>query len=277
MPGFFPPALHARIKRVHSFEELISTPFADGVNALCWARELPGDFAAVAARIAMAAAGGQGADSGDSGDRKNVVEDGVEEEDDGEGEDSGGILGLDAEFLESLELDAGGKTAVGVMLEDFRRLRELGLQPELNAIRAYPRDTAAELGEGGVRTDVYSWHADSATTEADTWLCTYFGACSEGLANEEARRVVDFPERRAALLREFGGEDAVEGEEFREFLNENCYDLHYLALPGASPIVFGVGNMWRIAVEYPGCPVPPCVHRAPETEPGDPPRLLLIS
>lgn len=184
---------------------------------------------------------------------------------------------MDAEFLESLDLDAGGKMAVRVMLEDFRRLKEHGLQPELNAIRAYPRDTEAESGEGGVRTDVYSWHADSATTEAETWLCTYFGACSEGLANEEARRMVDFPERRAALLREFGGEDAVDGDEFREYLIENCYDLHYLALPGAAPYAFGVGNMWRIAVEYPGCPVSPCVHRAPETGPGEAPRLLLIS
>jgi hypothetical protein len=30
-------------------------------------------------------------------------------------------------------------------------------------------------------------------------------------------------------------------------------------------------------VEYDGSPVPPCIHRAPDTRPGDPPRLLLIS
>ena len=36
-------------------------------------------------------------------------------------------------------------------------------------------------------------------------------------------------------------------------------------------------HLWRIAVDYPGSPVPPCVHRAPETRPGRPPRLLLIS
>jgi hypothetical protein len=85
---------------------------------------------------------------------------------------------------------------------------------------------------------------------------------------------VDQPETRAALLKEFGGAD---GEEFREFLQENCYDLHYVPKASAQPYGFGLGNLWRIATDYPGSPVPPCVHRAPATRPGDPPRLLLIS
>jgi len=38
---------HPRIRVVGSFEELVSTQFADGVNALCWRRELAGDFAEV--------------------------------------------------------------------------------------------------------------------------------------------------------------------------------------------------------------------------------------
>ncbi len=42
-------------------------------------------------------------------------------------------------------------------------------------------------------------------------------------------------------------------------------------------VSFGLGNLWRIAVDYPGSPVPPCIHRAPITRPGRPPRLLLIS
>ena len=32
-----PPA-YFRIKTVHSFAELVGTPFADGVNMLCWPR-----------------------------------------------------------------------------------------------------------------------------------------------------------------------------------------------------------------------------------------------
>jgi hypothetical protein len=109
---------------------------------------------------------------------------------------------------------------------------------------------------------------------ADTWLCTYVGAPSEGLRHEEAERRVDLPATRAELLRCFGGPD---GDDFREFLSDRCYDLHYAPAPHARPFSFGVGNLWRIAVEYPGSPVPPCIHRAPETIPGHPPRLLLIS
>jgi hypothetical protein len=96
---------------------------------------------------------------------------------------------------------------------------------------------------------------------------------SEGLRNEEARRRVDVPETRAELLKLHGGED---NDAFREFLQENCYDLHYAPVPEARPYLFGVGNLRRIAVDWPGSPVPPCIHRAPETQPGQP-RLLLIS
>jgi hypothetical protein len=125
-----------------------------------------------------------------------------------------------------------------------------------------------------VATDVFSWHVDSAPVEVDTWLCTYHGPSSEALPNEEARRKVDIPETRAELLRMFGGED---DEDFREYLAENCYDLHYAPVAGARPFSFGVGNLWRIATEWPGKIVPPCIHRAPETREGKGPRLLLIS
>jgi hypothetical protein len=91
---------------------------------------------------------------------------------------------------------------------------------------------------------------------------------------DERLSPASIPALRAALRREFGGE---EGAAFAEYLAENCFDLHYVAKPGAQPYSFGLGNLWRIAVAYPGCPVPPCVHRAPETAPGRPARLLLIS
>src|SRR6185295_19345262 len=103
---------------------------------------------------------------------------------------------------------------------DQRLLRDHGLSPILDCIHGYPRDE----DPGAVRTDVYSFHVDSATTDTDTYLCTYHGPASEGLRNDEAQRRVDIPETRAALLKLFGGED---NDDFREFLNENCYDLHY--------------------------------------------------
>ncbi len=110
--------------------------------------------------------------------------------------------------------------------------------------------------------------------EADTYLCTYYGPTSEGLRNEEAQQHVTIPATRGELLRRFGGAD---GADFHEYLKENCFDLHYAAVSGARPFSFGVGNLWRIAIDYPGSPVPPCIHRAPENAAGQPPRLLLIS
>ena len=85
---------------------------------------------------------------------------------------------------------------------------------------------------------------------------------------------MDIPAIRAELLERFGG---IDDDAFREYLKENCYDLHYAPVPSAQPFSFGVGNLWRIATDYPGCPVPPCIHRAPATLRGASPRLLLIS
>ncbi|HYD84486.1 MAG TPA: hypothetical protein VEA63_10545, partial [Opitutus sp.] len=156
-----------------------------------------------------------------------------------------------------------------VLLADLKLLRERELDPVLNCIHGYPRDE----DPGPVRTDVFSFHADSAPVRTDTWLCTYHGAPSEGLPNEAARRRIDIPATRAALLATYGGQD---DEGFYEFLRDGCYDLHYAAMPQSEPYSFGVFNLWRIAVDYPGSPVPPCIHRAPATVAGEP-RLLLIS
>jgi hypothetical protein len=235
MIPFSLPSDYSRIKRVNSFQELVNTPFADGVNALCWERVLPGGFGEVVQRLGA----------------------------------SDGVTPIDEARLRELLVSAAGRAAIEVLLEDQRLLREHGAAPVLNCFLGYPRDEEPEV----VPTDVYSLHADSAPVQADTFLCTYHGAPSEGLRNEEAQRRVDAPETRAELLKLFGGED---GDEFREFLAENCYDLHYAPIPAAQPFSFGVGNLWRIATDWPGSPVPPCIHRAPATIPGQTPRLLLI-
>jgi hypothetical protein len=235
VPFALPPE-YPRVKVVHSFAELVGTPFADGVNALCWARTLPGDFDEVVARLST----------------------------------TDGITTLDDDTLRALPLSVAGRAAVECLIEDQRLLRAAGLAPLLDCIHGYPRDETPDV----VATDVYSFHADSAPVPADTYLCSYTEAASEGLPNEHAIRRVDIAETRAALLARFGGADDAE---FAAYLREHCYDLHYAARTGAQPFSFGLGNLWRIAIEYPGCPVPPCVHRAPETPPDRPPRLLLIS
>lgn len=234
LPASFPSS-HPRLRQVGSFAELVGTPFAGGVNALCWPRTLPGDFNAVLAQI----------------------------------EPGDGLETLDAARLRSLALGAAGRAAVAAMLADLELLEAHGLAPVLNCVHGYPRDEEA----GSVATHVFSFHADRAPVEADTFLCTYAGPGSEGVDNDESFRRSEDPPTRAQLLREFGGRD---DDAFREWLTENCYDLHYGLRPNARPYGFGHFNLWRIAIEWPGCPVPPCVHRAPETKSGER-RLLLIS
>ncbi|MEN9578432.1 MAG: hypothetical protein RJA70_1441 [Pseudomonadota bacterium] len=224
-----------RVRTVRSFEELLSTRFADGVNALRWPRVLDGDFAEVALRQG-------GADA---------------------------IETLDETALRSLSLSLAGQTAVEALLSDLHQLRAHGLDPALNCVNGYLRDA----GPNALRTDVYSFHVDKAPVETDTWLCTYYGAPSEGIDNDDAVRRVDVPELRALLLGIYGG---TEGDGFREFLAEEFHDLHYVPKPYAQPFSFGVGTLWRVATQWPGSPVPPCVHRAPTTVEGAR-RLLLIS
>ncbi len=230
------PADYPRIKVVGSFEELTSTPLEGELNALCWERELSGNF--------------------------QEIVDGL-----GPGE---GIVPVEESRLWELPLSEAGQVARTILLEDLERLRTHDLLPSLDCIYSSVRDESG----GPVPTDVSSFHVDSATVPADTYLCAYVQAPSEGLRNDQACRHVDIPETRAALLRLFGGED---NDEFVEFLNDYYYDLHYAPHFGAKPFSFGLGNLWRIATQYPGSPVPPCIHRAPLTAPGSPPRLLLIS
>jgi hypothetical protein len=168
-----------------------------------------------------------------------------------------GLVDVDAALLASLSLSAAGRAAADLMRDDLARLDALGREPVLNCITSYPRD---ERGLA-IATDVMSFHADSAPHEIDTWLCTYCGKPSEGLDNDDAIRLVDDPAVRAALSRE---------------LDDDAVALHYRAKPGAVPFSFGAGALWKIAVAWPGAPVPPCLHRAPSTEPDDEPRLLLI-
>lgn len=237
LSSFIPPAGYRRIGIVSSFEELVSASFGPDVNALCWPRQLPGDFDAVASCFAK------------------IPE----------------ILSLDEEALMQCKPGLGqmGQLALAQLLEDSRLMRAHGLAPSLECVPRYLRDEFSLLP-----TDVYSFHADRAPVPADTYLCSYNGSATEALRNEEALHCTDQPETRAALRRIF---DEEGGDDFEEYLRENCYDLHYIPTAGAVPFSFGLGHMWRIAIEYPGCPVAPCIHRAPETLPGQLPRLLLIS
>lgn len=234
-----PWAAYSCVRVVDSFAELVATPWADGVNALCWPRALSGDFAEVVQQVVALA-----------------------------GDD--GIVSLDEEDLASLQLSPAGAEARRVLIGDLRRLSDHGLQPSLDCFAALARDESG----GPVSTDVQSWHVDAAPVAVDTYLCSYTTAASEGLRPDEARRCTEVPATRAALLRQYGGADDAG---FAAYLQEKYYDLHYEAAAGAQPFSFGFGNLWRIANQCPDSPVPPCVHRAPTPPEGSAPRLLLIS
>ena len=113
------------------------------------------------------------------------------------------------------------------------------------------------------------------------WLddATLLAIAAENNLSETAFIVASADEDVDFDLRWFTREtlSTISDEAFREYLNECCYDLHYAPISHARLFPFGLGNLWRIAVDYPGSPVPPCIHRAPDTLSGQPARLLLIS
>ncbi|PAW61770.1 MAG: hypothetical protein B9S37_04235 [Verrucomicrobiia bacterium Tous-C3TDCM] len=180
-----------------------------------------------------------------------------------------GITTLDRDQLLALRVSDAGKIAIETMLRDQEELRAYGFDPEIDCVNGYIGHDQQEL----MRTDVCSFHIDRATDIADTYLCTYAGASSIGVCHEDVILRAQVPAVRARLLADFGGAD---DESFLDYLRGNYYDMHYEALPAARTFSFGVGHLWRIAIDYPGTAVPPCIHRAPDPVDGEPPRLILI-
>ncbi len=226
-------AVQNQIRCVTNFHDLVSTPFIGNINALCWQRELPGDFSEIVNAIELT---------------ENLVV-------------------IEPKALQELRLSQHGQMAREVILNDLELLNVYGASPVLNLIRNYQRDETNAF----FPTDVYSFHADRAPIPTSTFLCTYYGESSQILPNDGAIKKVRIPHIRSELKRRYNGPE----EDFEAFLSEHFYDLHYEALPGASPVSMGPGHLWRLAVDHPESKVLPCVHRAPIEKPGQP-RLLLI-
>lgn len=216
---------------VSNFEELISPPFEGDVNAICWQRELGGDFQEIVEKVAL----------------------------------DDPITILEKEILLEMVLCPAGSIAREILLHDLQLLTDHGADPVLNIIEHYERDISSDH----FATDVYSFHVDRSPVSTDTFLCTYYGEASEILATEDAIQKIKIPALRAQLKQFFDGP----AEEFEDYLVEHFFDLHYEALPQARPVNLGLGQMWRLAVDYPGSPVHGCVHRAPMEHAK---RLLLI-
>ena len=164
------PTKH-QIQDVTNFQDLVATPFHGVMNAICWTRELKGDFAEIVNKIAL---------------KENIAELGEEE-------------------LRELPLSEQGQLAREILLNDLKLFKAHGAAPVLNLIKCYDRDDSYPF----FPTDVYSFHVDRSPIPIDTFLCTYYGESSEILPNAEAKQKVLVPEIRAELKKLYGG--AAEG------------------------------------------------------------------
>ncbi len=158
-----------QIQYVHNFEDLVNTPFVGEVNAICWSRQLSGDFAEIINKIKL----------------------------------SGNMAVLEQDELLALDLSPQGQLARETLLNDFRLLSEYGALPTLNLIRYYERDDALPF----FPTDVYSYHVDRSPIPTATFLCTYHGDASDILPNTQAEQKVLVPAIRAELKKLYHGPD----------------------------------------------------------------------
>lgn len=162
-----------QIHAVTNFQDLVSTPFRGSVNAICWKRQLTGDFSEIVEKIAL----------------------------------NGNITVVEQEELLALSLSAQGQLAREILLNDLKLLEAHGAAPTLNVIKQYDRDDSYPF----FPTDVYSFHVDRSPVPTDTFLCTYFGESSEIVPNSQAIQKVLVPEIRNELKKLYDGpEDGFE-------------------------------------------------------------------
>ncbi len=222
-----------QVSVVTTFSELVNTTFQGEINAICWNRDLLGDFKEIVSKLEL---------------KENITEVSIED-------------------LLALQLSEKGILARDVILRDIQLLTDFGASPSLNLLKNYERDQDLDF----ISTDVYSYHVDRSPIETDTFLCTYHGAASDIISNDQVEQKILIPEIREQLKALHDGPET----EFETFLQEYFFDLHYQPKPNSEPVNLGSGHLWRLAVDHPTQQVLPCVHRAPVEKDGEY-RLLLI-
>lgn len=158
-----------QIRYVTNFQNLVSIPLQGEMNAVCWTRELVGDFSEIVEKLEV---------------NENI--DLITEEE-----------------LLALDLSEQGQLAREIILNDLTLMKAHGASPILNLINYYERDDSNTF----FPTDVYSFHADSSPIQTDTFLCTYYGESSEILPNAQAIQKVLIPEIRDELKKLHNGPD----------------------------------------------------------------------
>lgn len=158
-----------QIQCVTNFQDFVSTPFHGETNAICWPRNLEGDFSEIVKKIEL---------------NENIAT--IEEEE-----------------LCALQLSEQGQLAREILLNDLKALKAHGASPILNVIKHYDRDDTFPF----FPTDVYSFHVDRSPIPTDTILCTYYGESSDILPNSQATKKVLIPEIRDELKKLYHGAD----------------------------------------------------------------------
>jgi len=151
----------SQIGLVATFSELVNTDFKGERNALCWYRNLEGDFKEIVDQLQL---------------KENITE-------------------VDPKDLLALQLSEKGNLAREIILNDFRLLADFGASPSLNLLKCYERDDEFDF----ISTDVYSYHVDRSPIATDTFLCTYHGQASDIIPNDQAEQKVLIPEIRKKL------------------------------------------------------------------------------
>jgi len=155
---------------VSTFYELVNTDFKGEKNALCWQRNLDGDFNEIVARLSI---------------KENITE-------------------VYPEDLMELQLSERGSIAKDIILNDLQLLTNFGASPSLNLLKCYERDDEFDF----ISTDVYSFHVDRSPIATDTFLCTYHGAASDIISNSQAQQKILVPEIRTKLKDMYNGPSA---------------------------------------------------------------------
>lgn len=185
-----------QIRCVTSFEDLISAPFKGVINAICWERELKGDFSEIVNKIKT----------------------------------SRNITAIEEEELRDLHLSEQGQLAREVLLNDLKALQTHCASPVLNVINYYDRDDAFPF----FPTDVYSFHVDRSPVPTDTFLCTYYGASSDILPNSQGEQKILIPEIRNELRKLYHGNpedfESFLSEHFFDLHYQAKHDAHTISL-----------------------------------------------
>ncbi len=166
-----------QIKVVSTFPELTNSSFQGNMNAICWHRNLVGDFKEIVAKLEL---------------NKNITEVSIND-------------------LLALKLSKMGNLAREIILKDIQLLTDFGASPSLNLLKNYERDDELDF----ISTDVYSYHIDRSPIETDTFLCTYHGPASDILPNDQVEQKILIPEIREQLKKLHDGPEA-EFETFLE-------------------------------------------------------------